>query len=179
MAALDKDKDGTLSADEINGAKEALMTLDKDSDGKLAGEEVHPKPPRPPRDRMAHGDRERGERGPGNRGPGRPGKGKKEGRGPDGPPMGPPNPERLVDEAMTFDSDGDEKLDREELMQFAEEIGRRRGRGPRPPGAEGPDDDGPRHRRHRPGDGPEGDARPPRPDDDGEDGDDDKDDTST
>ena len=104
-----------------------------------------------------------GERGPGGpgrgeRGPGGPGQGE---RGPGGPPpggapeggpgggrgpgMGPPSPERFVERAMSFDTDKDGKLDRNELMKFAEEMGRQRGG----PGVGGPPGGGP------PG-GPEG-----------------------
>ena len=99
-----------------------------------------------------------GERGPGGeRGPAGPGRGE---RGPGGPPaggppeggpggrgagMGPPSPERFVERALSFDTDRDGKLDRDELTKFAEEMGRQRGG----PGAGGPPGGGP------PG-GPEG-----------------------
>ena len=42
---------------------------------------------------------------------------------------GPPSPERMVEHAMTFDADGDGKLDRAELTKFAEEIQAMRMRG--------------------------------------------------
>ena len=42
VIALDKDKDGALSAEEIAGASAALLTLDKDADGKLSAEEIRP-----------------------------------------------------------------------------------------------------------------------------------------
>ena len=42
MTALDTDKDGAISADEIKGAAEALKTLDKNGDGRLAGDEAAP-----------------------------------------------------------------------------------------------------------------------------------------
>lgn len=54
MMALDANKDGELSADEISNAASTLKELDKNNDGKLSGEEIHP--PRPPRE----GDRRRG-----------------------------------------------------------------------------------------------------------------------
>jgi hypothetical protein len=74
-----------------------------------------------------------------------------EGRGGFG---GPPSPEMIVNNAMRFDADGDEKLDREELMKFAQEMGRRRGAGNAPGrGDRGPDG----------GDRPDG--RPQRPSD--------------
>jgi len=77
------------------------------------------------------------------------------------PPDGGPSPERFVERAMSFDADGDGKLDRAELERFAGEFMQRMqgpGRGPRPgprPGA-GPGPDG----------GPgfsEGGERPERP----------------
>ena len=72
-------------------------------------------------------------RGPEGRGP--------EGRGPEGrgAPGGPPSPERLVERAMTFDTDGDGKLDKNELTKFAEEMmNRMRPGGPPREGRSGP-----------------------------------------
>jgi Ca2+-binding EF-hand superfamily protein len=40
MTALDADKDGKISADEIRNAVAALQELDKDKDGKLSSEEI-------------------------------------------------------------------------------------------------------------------------------------------
>ncbi|MBT3376083.1 MAG: hypothetical protein HN742_24575 [Lentisphaerae bacterium] len=49
IKALDRDGNGELSAEEIDGAVAALRSLDKDRDGKLSGMELHPPPPhRPP-----------------------------------------------------------------------------------------------------------------------------------
>jgi hypothetical protein len=47
IVALDVNRDGELSAEEIEGAVEALRALDRNGDGKLAGDEIHP-PHRPP-----------------------------------------------------------------------------------------------------------------------------------
>lgn len=47
FAALDADKDGELSADEIANAVTALKALDKNGDGKIGKEEL--RPPMPPR----------------------------------------------------------------------------------------------------------------------------------
>jgi hypothetical protein len=91
MAALDKDKDGSLSADEITAAAESLKTLDKNGDGKLAEDEL--RPPRPPRGPGGPEGFGRGPRGdapfdgppPGERGP----RARRRGDdpfGPDGPP---------------------------------------------------------------------------------------------
>jgi hypothetical protein len=40
LEALDQNKDGKLSKQEIDGAVEALKSIDKDSDGKLSQEEI-------------------------------------------------------------------------------------------------------------------------------------------
>ncbi|MDM8552010.1 hypothetical protein QUF72_18140 [Desulfobacterales bacterium HSG2] len=47
MRVLDIDRDGQLSADEMENAAEALKTLDKNGDGILGRDEL--RPPRPPR----------------------------------------------------------------------------------------------------------------------------------
>ena len=78
--------------------------------------------------------------------------------------MGPPNPERFVERAMSFDTDKDGKLDRNELMKFAEEMGRQRGGpGVGGPGAGGPPGGGPPGGPEGRGGrrGPEGAAGPP------------------
>lgn len=45
LIALDADKDGVISADEIANATAALKTLDKNGDGELTREEFGPPPP--------------------------------------------------------------------------------------------------------------------------------------
>ena len=52
LAAIDADKDGTISAAELKNAVAAFKPLDKDNDGQLSGEEIRP----------AFGGRGRGER---------------------------------------------------------------------------------------------------------------------
>ena len=42
MTALDKNRDGILSAEEIHNAPAALMALDKNNDGKLSADELAP-----------------------------------------------------------------------------------------------------------------------------------------
>ena len=42
IVALDKNKDGEISAEEIKNAEKALVSLDTDGDGKLSGSEVRP-----------------------------------------------------------------------------------------------------------------------------------------
>ena len=49
IAALDTDKDGTLSAEELKAAPEALLQLDQNDDGVLSPRELFPHgPPAPP-----------------------------------------------------------------------------------------------------------------------------------
>jgi len=74
LIALDTDKNGEISGDEIENATAALKTLDKNNDGKLTRDELRPRFDGPPR-----GGRE-------NAGPPRDGRGPREGRGgrPDG-----------------------------------------------------------------------------------------------
>jgi hypothetical protein len=43
LVALDADRDGTLSTDEINGAVEALKKLDENNDGQITQEELRPR----------------------------------------------------------------------------------------------------------------------------------------
>ena len=49
VAALDADKDGRISASEIENAPAALKELDANGDGELTPEELHPPGPPPPR----------------------------------------------------------------------------------------------------------------------------------
>jgi hypothetical protein len=79
MAALDADKNGELSAEEVANAATALKALDKNGDGLLSRDELRPPEFRGPRrgdgDRPRDGDRSRdGDRprdGDGDRGRGR------------------------------------------------------------------------------------------------------------
>ena len=131
--ALDADHDHQLSAEEIKNATAAILSLDTNNDGMLTDDEF--RPPMPPGGPEGRGPEGRGPegRGPEGRGP--------EGRGPEGrgAPGGPPSPERLVERAMTFDTDGDGKLDKNELTKFAEEMmSRMRPGGPPREGRSGP-----------------------------------------
>jgi len=186
-AALDVNGDHELDADEIKNASVNLAKADRNGDGRIDHDEFRPPAPPmprgeggfrgpPPRDGEFRGPppREGEFRGPPPRpgedggppreGPPREGPPNRDGASPGErrpPPDGGPSPERFVERAMSFDADGDGKLDRAELERFAGEFMQRMqgpGRGPRPgprPGA-GPGPDG----------GPgfsEGGERPERP----------------
>jgi len=139
--ALDTNGDHELDADEIKNAAANLAKADKNGDGKI-DEGAPPREGRPLRDGAI-----RGEGGP--------------------RPEGGPSPERFVERALTFDADGDGKLDRTELEKFAGEVMQRMRAGmqERGMGPGGPRDggfrpaDGPRR---RPEGGEEG-SRPERP----------------
>jgi hypothetical protein len=139
-AALDADGDHELNADEIKNAATAVTKLDRNGDGRIDGEEF--RPPRPPR-RGPPDDSAEGRRPP------RDGAGPPRGERPEGGPRpGGPSPERFIERAMSFDADGDGKLDRAEMEKFAGEM-QQRMRGGRGPGG--------------PGGPPEGGERPERP----------------
>lgn len=48
MVALDTDKDGEISAEEIQNATDSLAKADTNGDGKISKEEIFVKPPMPP-----------------------------------------------------------------------------------------------------------------------------------
>lgn len=160
--ALDTDGDHQLDAAEIRNAATSLAKADRDGDGRIDHDEFRPpRPPMPPGEDGFRGPPPEGEgfRGP----PGGPG-GAREG-GPGGRPPregglrrpgGPgseagPSPERFVERALSFDRDGDGKLDRTELEKFAGEMLQRRRAGGEggPPGRGGPPRDGERPQRPR------------------------------
>lgn len=150
-AALDADGDHELSADEIKDASTAVAKLDRDGDGRVDREEFRPPLPpgppgpgfegrRPPRGEFPSGRPPRGERPEG-----RPPRefGGPRGPRPEGGAPGGPSPERFIERAMTFDADGDGRLDRAEMEMFAAEIQKRmqggRGPGGPPEGGRRPD----------------------------------------
>jgi Ca2+-binding EF-hand superfamily protein len=92
MVALDTDKDGEISAKEIENASKSLKTLDKNGDGKLSPDELRPS--------FAG-------RGPEAGGQGRGGPSGTEGRRPS-------SPEAMVERIMSMDKDGDGKVTKTE-----------------------------------------------------------------
>ena len=160
MVALDKDRDGELSAKEIENAVAALKKLDKNEDGKLTPEELRPQFGGPG-----------GPGGPGFGGPGFGGPPRPEGDRPRGPEMAErlmrmdangdgkvtkdEMPERMQRMLERLDTNGDEAIDKEEAKQAAERFRRS---GDRPRGDRAADGDrGPREGGDRP-------RRPERPD---------------
>lgn len=136
MAALDTDKDGALSASEIENAAKALLTLDKDGDGMLSNEELRPKMPEgfPGGPRMAGGP-----------GAGGPGAGAMMGEemmkrmfeqrdtNADGKLEGDEIPPQLKERFAMIDTNGDNAIDVEEMKIAAQRMRERMGR----PGGEG------------------------------------------
>lgn len=146
LLALDADKDGVLSASEIENSAKALLKLDRNGDGSLSLDEMRPDPETMGRGGLAEG------RGFGGPGPGRPGSGEPGGRGPgNGPPSGEmlsrmlemrdtngdgklsgdEIPERLAANLERIDENGDGSLEESELRKAMERMaGRAGGRGP-------------------------------------------------
>jgi hypothetical protein len=82
QGALDADKDGIISAEEIQGAPAALKKLDKNSDGKLTREELQPPPGGPRGDGPRDGERPPGGQRAGERPKGGPRDGERRQGGP-------------------------------------------------------------------------------------------------
>ncbi len=111
MAALDADKDGSLSVSEIANASKALLSLDKNGDGIVSGEEMRPANP------MAGGQR--------------PGEGGAPGgemmtrmfasqdKNGDGKLAGDEIPERMRDKVGMVDENGDGSIDKAEFAKVA------------------------------------------------------------
>jgi Ca2+-binding EF-hand superfamily protein len=145
MMALDVDRDGTISAEEIAEAATNLKKLDRDGDGKLTAEELRPRGPAAGQQRGRRGDRgamlmamfER-----------------RDADG-DGKLSGDEIPPQLAGRLERIDTDGDEAISESEIEAVQKMI---RGRGP---GRRGPRDGD----RPRGGDGSG--VKPKRPGSDG------------
>ena len=119
IAALDANKDGEISADEIKNATAALRKLDNDKDGKLSREEIMPqfgatggRPGQPGAGGRAGG--RGGQPGAGGRGgagrPGQPGQ-------PQPAPQGGFGPEQFIERMLAYDTNKDGKLDAKEVPE--------------------------------------------------------------
>lgn len=106
IVALDADRNGEISADELKNAAAALATLDRNRDGKLTADEYRPQGFQPgfagPRPSRPDGGPEGGPRPP--------------------RPEGGPDPQRMMEHAMSFDRDKDGKLDAGELRAFVDDF---------------------------------------------------------
>ncbi|HEX4072374.1 MAG TPA: hypothetical protein VHX68_14435 [Planctomycetaceae bacterium] len=176
LKKLDKNGDGKLTPDELRptgrrGGRGGNYGPGRNGNGPGGADDGGPGP-----GRGGFGG-DRGGPGPDPAGPdadaGPPGQGQfgqRGGNGQGGPgrgPGGPPSPQRLVEHAMRFDTNGDGKLDRTELLNFAKDFvrhapGRQGGRGGNGgPGQDGPGFGGPGGRG---GDGGQGPGGPPNDD---------------
>jgi hypothetical protein len=146
LLVLDKDRNGTLSSEEIAGASAALKTLDKNGDGQITREEFRPT---------------QGGQGGGAPGGGGPGdfiaRLMENDKNKDGKLSKEELPERMQRVLERADTSGDGALDKAELDAMAKRFTAGRG-GQGGPGGERPGGG-------RPGGGPDGgDDRPKRPD---------------
>jgi Ca2+-binding EF-hand superfamily protein len=91
IKALDKDEDGTISAEEIANASAALKTIDKNGDGAITMEEMRP-------DFAAM-------------------RGGRPGDGPEGGPGGPPGGGSFKERMMNLDANKDGKLSGDEIPE--------------------------------------------------------------
>ncbi len=155
LMALDKNQDGKLAKDEVEGRMQAIFErADADHDGFATKEEIEkiasaaPEGDGPRRGGPGEGGPGEGGRGPGEGGRGQGGGPGEGGRGPGGGPGeggrgpggfgGPPNPEQFINHAFEFDADKDGKLSKEELTKMLSESGPMGGgRGPERTGGEG------------------------------------------
>jgi hypothetical protein len=162
LKKLDKNGDGKLTPDELRpnrrpGGRRNGGRRGPDDGGPGPGGPGDRGPGGPGPDgpgRGFEGDRGGDPVGPGARSE-RPGRGDERGDRPgpdDGPPEegrpgrrpgGSPFADRMVAHAMQFDADGDGKLNRDELMKFAQECARHAAAQGGPGRGRGPDDDGP------------------------------------
>lgn len=123
--ALDADKDGTISASEIENASKALAKLDKDGDGALSPEELRPDFAAMARDGIPRG----GQSGPN----GAPGKEmmarmfEQRDENKDGKLSGDEIPERMQQNLSRMDENGDGAIDKSEMIKAMARMGDRAG----------------------------------------------------
>ncbi len=137
MAALDADKDGTLSVSEIANASKSLMALDKNGDGILSGDEM-----RPPQ--MAGGQRP-GEGGGAPNGEMMTKMFESQDKNGDGKLTGDEIPERMRERVAQIDEDGDGSINRAEMTKMMARMAG--GKGAERMGKDGKDGSGIRPKR--------------------------------
>lgn len=127
MMALDADKDGTISATEIENASKALAKLDKDGDGALSAEELRPDFAAMAKDGVFPG--------------GQPGAGAAMGKemmarmfeqrdaDKDGKLSGDEIPERMRENVSRVDENGDGAIDKAEMEKAVAKMAERGGQG--------------------------------------------------
>ncbi len=117
VVALDANKDGTISADELANASAAVKSLDKNNDGAVQMEELRPKPPGgagEPKDGERKGPPPGGQRPDGERKGPRPG-----GQGPDGgKDFHPPIPPVIG----ALDANGDKTISADEIANASNAL---------------------------------------------------------
>lgn len=125
MMALDADKDGQISASELENASKALAKLDKDGDGALSTEELRPQFSEADREGMAR-DRQPGANGAPT--------GEMMARmfeqrdtNKDGKLTGDELPERMRENVARIDTNGDGAVDKNEMMKAMTQMGERGG----------------------------------------------------
>jgi len=127
LLALDADKDGSISASEIENASKALAKLDKDGDGALSPEELRPDFAAMARDGMPR------EGQPGSNGA--PGKEmmarmfEQRDVDKDGKLSGDEIPERMQQNVSRMDENGDGAIDKSEMVKAMAKMGDRAGQG--------------------------------------------------
>jgi EF hand len=112
IGALDANHDGTISADEIANAVNALKALDKNGDGQLTMDELRPQGPPP-----GHPQGEQGERPPQGRPPGAQ-QGDRPVANPDGNHPRPPIPPAFA----ALDTNGDGIISADEMANAAASL---------------------------------------------------------
>jgi len=125
--ALDADKDGSISASEIENASKALATLDKDGDGALSPEEIRPDFAAMARDGMPREGQPGANGAPGKEMMARMFEQRDENK--DGKLSGDEIPERMQQNLTRMDENGDGAIDKSEMVKAMAKMGDRAGQG--------------------------------------------------
>lgn len=125
MMALDADKDGSISASEIENASKALATLDKDGDGALSPEELRPDFAAMARDGMLREGQPGANGAPGKEMMARMFEQRDVDK--DGKLSGDEIPERMQQNVSRMDENGDGAIDKSEMEKAMAKMGDRAG----------------------------------------------------